>query len=219
MLKMGSLLINMALAMAPMVGISMSEDHKDHLIQAVTRQAETLDKSVLKKAIKAYEEAQEDGLARSPLLTIVDYGKPSYEPRLWVVDVKRKKVLYEEYVSHGSGSGDVYAKNFSNKPESHQSSIGVFVTQKPYYGKNGYSLRVEGLEEDVNDLAKERGIVVHGGDYVREEYIERYGKAGRSHGCFVVSDRVNRQLINTIQDGSVIYVYSPKRSWFSRLFG
>lgn len=219
MLKIGSLLFNMALTMAPVVGISMSAETQENVIQSVTRQAEYLDRSVLKKALAAYNEAHEDGLARSNLLTIVDYGKPSYEPRLWVVDVKRKKVLYEEYVSHGSGSGDVYAKNFSNRPESHQSSTGVFVTQKPYYGKNGYSLRVEGLEEDVNDLAKMRGIVVHGGDYVREEYIERNGKAGRSHGCFVVSDRVNRQLINTIQDGSVIYVYSPSRNWFSRLFG
>ncbi|MDN6323769.1 MAG: murein L,D-transpeptidase catalytic domain family protein, partial [Halomonas sp.] len=101
-------------------------------------------------------------------LAVIDYSLPSTEPRLWVFDLRQHKLLFEELVSHGQGSGDAQAELFSNTPDSHQSSIGLFRTMNSYYGRNGYSLRLQGLEPNVNDLAFERAIVIHGADYVSD---------------------------------------------------
>jgi hypothetical protein len=149
------------------------------------------------------------------LLTVIDYSKPSTEPRLWVLDLARERVLFEERVAHGQGSGDNYATRFSNLEGSHQTSLGLFRTADTYVGTNGYSLRLDGLEPGVNDRARERAIVMHGAPYVSEGNIRTLGRLGRSHGCPALRPAIAREVIDTIKDGSLVFAYYPDRQWLN----
>lgn len=142
------------------------------------------------------------------ILTIVDFSLPSTEKRMFVLDLDKKAVLLESYVAHGKNTGDLYAKSFSNKSNSNKSSVGLFLTEGSYNGRNGYSLRLNGLEKGVNDNAKKRNIVVHGADYANPKFIKTSGRLGRSLGCFAVPESVNAEIINTIKGKSILYVYS-----------
>ena len=142
------------------------------------------------------------------ILTIVDFSLPSTEKRMFVLDLDKKTILLQSYVAHGKNTGDLYAKNFSNKSNSNTSSVGLFLTEGSYNGRNGYSLRLNGLEKGVNDNAKKRNIVVHGADYANPKFIETSGRLGRSLGCFAVPESVNAEIINTIKGKSILYVYS-----------
>ena len=142
------------------------------------------------------------------ILTIVDFSLPSTEKRMFVLDLDKKAILLQSYVAHGKNTGDLYAKSFSNKTNSNKSSIGLFLTEGSYNGRNGYSLRLNGLEKGVNDNAKKRNIVVHGADYANPKFIETSGRLGRSLGCFAVPESVNAEIINTIKGKSILYVYS-----------
>lgn len=142
------------------------------------------------------------------ILTIVDFSLPSTEKRMFVLDLDKKAVLLESYVAHGKNTGDLYAKSFSNKYNSNKSSVGLFLTEGSYNGRNGYSLRLNGLEKGVNDNAKKRNIVVHGADYANPKFIKTSGRLGRSLGCFAVPESVNAEIINTIKGKSILYVYS-----------
>lgn len=148
-------------------------------------------------------------------LAVIDYSRPSTEPRLWVFDLAERRLLFEELVSHGQGSGDDLPTAFSNTPESHQSSLGLFRTRNSYYGRNGYSLRLEGLETGINDLAYERAIVIHGADYVSEAFIERTGRLGRSHGCPAVRQAVTYPLIDSLKEEQYLFVYYPDADWLA----
>jgi hypothetical protein len=132
---------------------------------------------------------------------------------MWVIDLKKQKVLYNMHVSHGKNSGEVRSTKFSNVSGSHASSLGVFVTGETYTGKNGYSLRIDGLEKGVNDKARARAIVVHGADYATAAFVKRYGYLGRSHACPAIPQEISRPVINTIKNGSLIFAYYPDRSW------
>ncbi len=148
-------------------------------------------------------------------LAVIDYSLPSTEPRLWVFDLRQHKLLFEELVSHGQGSGDAQAETFSNTPDSHQSSIGLFRTMNSYYGRNGYSLRLEGLEPNVNDLAYERAIVIHGADYVSDAFITQTGRLGRSHGCPAVREDVTYPLIDSLKEDQYLFAYYPDAEWLA----
>ncbi|WP_434984660.1 murein L,D-transpeptidase catalytic domain family protein [Vreelandella zhaodongensis] len=148
-------------------------------------------------------------------LAVIDYSLPSTEPRMWVFDLHQHRLLFEELVSHGQGSGDKLAEVFSNTPESYQSSIGLFRTMNSYYGRNGYSLRLEGLEPEVNDLAFERAIVIHGADYVSEEFILQTGRLGRSHGCPAVREEVTYPLIDSLKEDQYVFAYYPDEEWLA----
>lgn len=150
------------------------------------------------------------------ILSIADYSLSANEKRLWVIDMKSKTVLYNEYVAHGMGTGEEYASNFSNTPQSHQSSLGFFKTGVIYDGKHNMSLKLHGLENSFNSNAYERGIVIHGADYVSEEFIAANGRLGRSHGCPAVSQDVKEDLISTIADGSVFFSYFPDQSYLNQ---
>ena len=178
--------------------------------------ATTLDARVIRLALGAAACAREAGrINNEQLLTVIDYSKPSTEPRLWVLDLARERVLFEERVAHGQGSGDNYATRFSNLDGSHQTSLGLFRTADTYVGTNGYSLRLDGLEPGVNDRARERAIVVHGAPYVSEGNIRALGRLGRSHGCPALRPAVARKLIDTIKDGSLVFAYYPDREWLN----
>lgn len=142
---------------------------------------------------------------KKPVLTIIDYSKPSTEKRFYVVDLKKKKLIFHTYVSHGVNSGMKTATKFSNIVNSRKTSLGTFLTDTTYYGSNGYSLRLDGLTSGVNDKARERYIVVHGAKYANPSFIERNGYLGRSWGCPALPEKLSRQIIDTIKGGSVIY--------------
>lgn len=148
-------------------------------------------------------------------LAVIDYSLPSTEPRLWVFDLHQHKLLFEELVSHGQGSGDEHAEIFSNTRNSHQSSIGLFRTMNSYYGRNGYSLRLNGLEPNVNDLAYERAIVIHGADYVSDEFITQTGRLGRSHGCPAVREDITYPLIDSLKEDQYVFAYYPDAEWLA----
>jgi hypothetical protein len=165
-------------------------------------------RAALDAALTAYQHAAQTGsVARTGLLTVIDYTRPSTEPRLWVIDLTMGRILYRELVAHGRGSGENITRTFSNLPGSLMSSMGLFVTDAPYVGRNGYSLRLRGLEPGVNDRAYDRAIVMHGADYVSQSLAARLGRIGRSFGCPAVRSAVARPLIDTIKNGTVLYAY------------
>jgi hypothetical protein len=175
-----------------------------------------LSPQAVEMALKGYEWAIKHATVHNKdILTIVDFTISSAKPRLYVIDLKQGDVLMALHVSHGSGSGNgAYATSFSNRANSLQSSIGVFVTQNTYYGQHGESLRINGLEESNNNVLK-RHVVVHSANYVTPEYIQQHGKAGPSWGCFAVNPQKSKLLINYIKDGSVLYAYGQSKEYLA----
>lgn len=174
---------------------------------------QTIKPHVLSLVYKAYEKANLMGVSKKPLVTIVDYSIPSTEPRLWVVDLDKKTVIYHTLVAHGLGNGGNLPEKFSDKPGSKQASLGVFVTGKTYQGGHGLSLVLHGLEEGINGNAERRRIVVHGAHYVNPTISSELGRLGRSSGCLAVETHLAKKLIQTIQDGSLVFSYYPDKNW------
>lgn len=174
-------------------------------------------KKLLQTALSGYELLKkEQSINRTEVITIIDFSLPSDQERLWVLDLLEAKVLYHCLVSHGRNSGDVMAENFSNKPGSYTSSPGFYTTGETYIGKHGFSLRLDGIESGINDKARERAIVIHGADYVSPEFIQKYGRLGRSLGCPAVPEELSREIIETIKDGTCLFVYAPSESYLSK---
>jgi hypothetical protein len=145
------------------------------------------------------------------ILTIVDYTRPSTEVRFFVIDIEHKKLLYKCLVAHGKNSGDNYAKSFSNDTESLKSSLGFFLTAETYSGSHGYALKLDGLEKNINDNARVREIVIHGADYVSDEFIKKYGILGRSWGCPALPAGISKEIIDKISGGSCLFIYSDDK--------
>lgn len=164
--------------------------------------------SAFNTAFVAYSEHQKNhSFLKDSLLVIIDYSKPSGEERFFIFDIKNKSILDKSLVAHGQNSGEVSAERFSNKLQSHQSSLGLFVTANTYEGRHGYSLQIEGLEKNLNDNALKRAIVIHGASYVSYDYIEKNGRLGRSFGCPALPVEKTHQIIDQIKGGSCLYVY------------
>jgi L,D-transpeptidase catalytic domain len=169
-----------------------------------------IETDVFEMALNAASCAVQSGAVKAPeTLTVIDYSKPSSERRLWVFDLKAKELVYEELVAHGQGSGANMATQFSNEDESHQTSLGLFVTRDTYVGKNGYSLRLDGLDRGVNDRARDRAIVMHGAPYVSEQFVKANGRLGRSWGCPAISAAVAKQMIDRVKGGGLVFAYYP----------
>jgi L,D-transpeptidase catalytic domain len=151
----------------------------------------------------------EGKLLNDSIISIVDFSLPSNQKRLFVLDLKNYKVLFNSLVAHGQNTGRERAVSFSNQNESHKSSLGFYITMQTYEGGNGYSLKLEGMEPGLNDKAYERGIVMHGAEYVSQELANARGWVGRSHGCPAVPTQLNRPIINTIKGGSCFFIYHP----------
>ena len=170
--------------------------------------------NVLDLALNAASCAVRSGKVNNPrTLTVIDYSRPSSEKRMWVYDLKTRNLLYEELVAHGQGSGGDVPDTFSNEPETHRTSLGLFATDTPYVGKNGYSLRLDGLDAGVNDRARERAIVIHGAPYVSETFVQANGRLGRSWGCPAIRPEVARQMIDRIKGGGLVFAYYPDKGW------
>jgi L,D-transpeptidase catalytic domain len=169
---------------------------------------------VLELALTATSCAATSGaIDAPPTLTLIDYSRPSTEPRLWVFDLGTGKLLFKELVAHGRNTGDNFATKFSNEMDSRQTSLGLFVTDDPYVGSNGYSLRLDGLDVGFNDRARDRAIVMHGAPYVNEELAAAQGRIGRSWGCPALRTAIASKVIDRIRGGSVIFSYYPDQEW------
>ena len=173
--------------------VTAADDISLGFVDRLVSQTENLRPEVLGLAIAAYAEALEDGHISRERLTVIDYGLPSYEERLWVIDMET-------------------AKDFSNLHGSKKSSLGLFVTAETYQGQHGYTLRLDGLEEGVNDNARERLIVIHSAHYVTDDRADDR-MVGRSWGCPVVRPEISRELIDAIKDGSALWIYYPDEDW------
>jgi hypothetical protein len=168
-------------------------------------------------ALEGLEHLEEEGVvSNDSVLTVIDFSLPSYKKRLFVIDLNSGELLFNTYVSHGRNSGTDMAKNFSNKYNSFQSAPGFYITGKTYYGEHGYSLRLDGKEKGINDNALVRKIVMHPADYVSNYSIRAKGYLGRSLGCPAIPAAVHKPLINTIKDGSCLFIYSPDSNYITK---
>ena len=168
------------------------------LLQRLAAAAPAADPAVLELALQARRCAARADVATGSTLAVIDYSRPSTQPRLWVFDLDRPGLLYSEYVAHGRGSGDNFARRFSNDDGSLQSSLGLFRTAETYIGDNGYSLRLDGLEPGINDHARERALVMHGAWYVDPLLASTQGRIGRSLGCPALRPTVAHALIDAV---------------------
>lgn len=171
-----------------------------------------LNPQVLSLAMKAYKYAQAQGDVHKQVLTVVDFTKASYEKRLWVIDLAKHQVLFNGYVAQGKNSGLTYATKFSNAMNSDESSLGTFVTLNEYNGEHPDSLRLQGIEQGINNNALARSVVVHPAWYVSPTYIAQNHRAGRSWGCFALNPADAPTVVNMIKGGSVLFAYAPQEN-------
>lgn len=179
------------------------------LADSLARVAPGLSKEALLHAVAAMQCAVNHGIEPAKRLAVIDYSQPSTSRRLWIFDLQRKRLLLRDYVAHGRLSGENFATSFSNTLGSFQSSLGLFRTQESYRGKHGYSLRMDGLEPGLNDMARERAIVIHGAAYVDPRLVQSQGRIGRSLGCPAVRPQVARMVVDQLKGGQFMFSWYP----------
>ena len=205
------LLCSLALCLAPTISTAATTQAD------LSRLASDADPRVLQLALEARDcAAAELGQPASPRLAVIDYSRPSTEPRLWVFDLAANTLLFREVVAHGQGTGENMAMHFSNNDGSHQSSLGLFRTADTYEGHNGYSLRMQGLEPGTNDAAMARAIVMHGAPYVNTQMAQSKGRLGRSWGCPALRPEIAHQVIDSLKNGQMLFAYYPDSGWLKR---
>jgi hypothetical protein len=192
--------------------VSVAHSHRN---STTTWEVKDLSPRVLQLALQAVESATKQGLGNQKIVGIIDFSLPSTKRRFWVLDLKQKRVLFHELVAHGKGSGGNFATSFSNQHGSFQSSLGLYLTQAPYEGEHGYSLRLQGLEQGINDQARSRAIVLHGAWYVSQSMVAQHQRLGRSLGCPAVENSVVKPLIDTLKEGNLLFAYYPDPHWLS----
>lgn len=209
LLAMGSVVV----FSTPAAGATPVADSLTHDLSAA---APALDAEVLGKAVSAMHCAVSHGMEPAQSLAVIDFSLPSSERRLWIFNLDERSLVVEDLVAHGRHSGDNYASSFSNVRGSNQSSLGLFRTQESYFGKYGYSLRMDGLEPGINDRARERAIVIHPADYVDPDWIERQGRIGRSFGCPAVRHEISDTVVDALKDGQFMFSYYPDETWLKQ---
>ncbi len=168
-------------------------------------------------AIKGYEKLKQMGkITNQRYLTIADMSMASSQPRLYIIDMDKQQVLLQTFVSHGKNSGLLFAEAFSNLVGSFKSSLGFYITGKPYQGKHGTSLILKGVEMGINDKAEERAIVLHGAAYANPDFVEQQGYLGRSLGCPAVPNNQVKEIIQAIQGASCLFVYAPNKQYLQQ---
>lgn len=172
-----------------------------------------LSQKAFEYAYKGFKHLQEEGIIEQPVLSICDFSQSSNNKRLYIVDLESNELLINTYVAHGRNSGAEYATRFSNRPSSLQSSLGFYVTENTYFGEHGLSLRVNGLEPGYNNNAMRRAIVVHGADYIGEGRLTGNDYMGRSFGCPAIPEKDRDEVINTIKNGTCLFIYYPSKNY------
>lgn len=173
---------------------------------------------VFELAMTGYTTLSKQGeISSRPMLTVIDYSKPSTDKRLFVIDLKSSALKYHTWVAHGRNSGENQSQFFSNKAHSYMSSLGFYVTDRsPYEGKHGLSLRLDGKDNGFNDRARDRAIVIHGADYVSDSFIHERGRLGRSQGCPALPLDHYERIISAIADRTAVFAYFPNPDYLSR---
>ena len=176
------------------------------------------DFELFEKAYLGYIDLKLSGFLNSKkeILTIIDFRLPSTRKRLWIIDLNSKTILYHTLVAHGENSGKKYAIEFSNRVNSHKSSLGFYVTEETYIGKNGLSLRLRGIERGFNSNAKQRYVVLHGADYATSEYLEKHGVLGNSEGCPAIPMGIHQEIIELTKDGTCLFIYFPDLNYLEK---
>ena len=168
-------------------------------------------------AVKGYEKLKQMGqITNQRYLTIADMSLASSHPRLYIIDMDKQAILLQTFVAHGKNSGLLFADEFSNIVGSFKSSLGFYITGKPYQGKHGQSLVLKGMEEGINDKAEERAIVLHGAEYANEGFVKQQGYLGRSLGCPAVPSHQVKEIIQAIQGASCLFVYAPNKQYLQK---
>ncbi|HEY4109642.1 murein L,D-transpeptidase catalytic domain family protein [Puia sp.] len=189
----------------------------NNLYQAFDLEEVGLNKKAFEYALKGYYYLLEHHwLNKTNILSICDMSQSSRNKRFYVLDLDQKKVLVNTYVAHGRNSGQEFARSFSNSPSSHKSSLGFYITQGTYYGNNGFSLKIRGMERGFNDRASGRNIVVHGSQYVGPDFLDMNRFCGRSYGCPAVPADESEMIIDLIKEGSCLFIYHPTKKYITR---
>lgn len=165
------------------------------------------------KALTGFYQLKSKGLINKNILTLVDFTLSSNTKRLWVIDLTTNTIIFHSLVAHGRNTGEEFAKNFSNQPESYKSSLGFYATGEVYNGKHGMSLKLDGLEKGINDKARERAVVIHGAEYVSESFIKGNKRLGRSQGCPALPVEMNQKIISAIKNKSCLFIYHPTNNY------
>jgi hypothetical protein len=201
---------------ASSVGSSI-EAESNTLYEEMSLGQSGLAKKAFDYAYKGYKYLLAQGLvAKQNIISVVDFSQSSRNKRLYVIDVDNKEIVMNTYVAHGRNSGTEFATSFSNSLSSLKSSLGFYITKGTYYGEHGLSLRIDGLEKGINDNAEKRAVVIHGAEYLGEGYLNGNDFSGRSWGCPAVPSQFSSQIINTIKDGSVLFIYHPSQQYLNR---
>jgi len=185
-------------------------------IYSMVKLAETgLDRTVFDLAIKGLKKLVYNGKLQNPnIVTIADYSQSSNKKRLYVIDLKNKKLLFNTYVAHGRNTGDEYARSFSNAEGSLKSSLGFYITENPVAGSHtGFALMIKGIEKGFNDHAEKRAIIIHAAEYATENFIKKYGRLGRSLGCPALPPDLNKPIIESIKGGTCLFIYNPDNNY------
>lgn len=169
---------------------------------------------VFEKGLQGFQKLKEEGkISGHEVLTIIDFRLPSSEKRMWIIDMENLQVVHNTYVAHGRNSGMKYAKKFSNRSGSFQSSLGFYVTAETYHGKHGLSLRLDGQEKGFNNNARSRAIVLHAAQYASPDFVKNHGRLGRSLGCPAIPLENYKKVIKDIKDGTAVFIYYPDKEY------
>jgi len=201
-------------AIAYMAETKMVISQATILYQGMGLEKAGLDQKAFEYAWRGYHNLLKKGIIRKKsVLSICDFSQPSSSKRMYVIDVRHKRLLYRTYVAHGQNSGAEYADSFSNEKDSYKSSLGFYLTSRTYYGKNGLSLKINGVDTGFNDLASKRNIVLHGSSYVSVKYMRNCGTLGTSLGCPAIPTALSPRIIKTVKNGSVFFIYHPTKKY------
>jgi hypothetical protein len=174
-----------------------------------------LSREVMQLAYKGQQKLIERGLlSNDKLVAVCDFSQPSSKKRLYIIDTRNYRVVYNTYVAHGKNSGLNYAERFSNTPESLQSSLGFYLTKSTYSGKHGLSLKLSGLEKGFNDNAEARAVVMHGAEYIGSNRADA-AFMGRSFGCPAVPQAESAKVINILKNGTALFIYHPTQKYLN----
>jgi L,D-transpeptidase catalytic domain len=176
-----------------------------------------LSRKAFEYAWTGYYKLKKKGLLhRTGILSICDFSQSSSNQRMYVIDVRNRRLLYRTYVAHGINSGEEFANSFSNREESCKSSLGFYITTRTYTGMNGLSLRIEGVDKGFNDNASRRNIVIHGASYVSLRILHKYGVMGTTFGCPAIPDEMSSQIIPVVKNGSCFFIYYPSKKYLTK---
>ncbi|WP_207535014.1 murein L,D-transpeptidase catalytic domain family protein [Desertivirga arenae] len=194
--------------------------HISEIYDAAQLDDSGLDFDVFKKAVTGYYNFKNSNLVSTSkeVISIVDFTRASTKKRLWIIDLGSRKVLFNTLVAHGQGSGDNFATSFSNLTNSHQSSLGFYITSNTYFGKHGLSLKLNGMDNGYNTNALNRAVVVHGAEYVSQSFINQHGRLGRSHGCPAVPVELTPSIIEAIKGGTTLFINGPSSKAYASTF-